>query len=194
MYCADASLQAFHGVDSCGLKPGQWIVIVGCGGLGQMGIRFAKAMELKVIGLDINDEVLQEAKDSGADIVLNSRDPNFEQEIRKATNGGADAVVVYSAAQAAYDTATKTLKIGGILMVIGLPSKPIQFSALDLMKKLYQIRSESTGPPHQMPRAIEFIAKHNIKPKVATYKLDQIHEMIDLMESGKSKSRMAVVF
>ena len=159
-----------------------------------MGIRFAKAMDLKVIGLDINDEVLKEAKDSGADIVLNSKSADFVDEIKKATDGGADAAVVFSAAQAAYDTATTTLKIGGILMVIGLPAKPIGFSALDLMKKLYQIRSESTGPPQQMPRAIEFISKHNVKPKVATYKLDDIHEMIDLMQKGKSKSRMAVVF
>ena len=185
---------AFHGVDSCDLKPGQWIVIVGCGGLGQFGIKFAKAMGLNVIGIDINDEILQEAKETGADITLNSKTANFEAEIRKATNGGADAAVVYSAAQAAYDTAGKTLKIGGILMVIGLPSEPLKFNVLDLMRKLFQIRSESTGPPHQMPKALDFISKHKIKPQVAQYKLDDINEMIDLMRSGKSKSRMAVVF
>ena len=167
---------------------------MGCGGLGQFGIKFAKAMDLKVIGVDINDEVLHEAKEAGADVILNSKTSKFEEEIRKATDGGADAAVVYSAAQAAYDTAAKTLKIGGILMVIGLPSKPLSFNVLDLMRKLYQIRSESTGPPQQMPRALEFISKHNIKPKVAQYKLDDVNEMIELMHSGKSKSRMAVVF
>lgn len=159
-----------------------------------MGIRFAKAMGLKVVGIDINDEVLKAATESGVDIAVNSRTPDFENQIRDRTGGGADAAVVFSAAQAAYDSATKILRIGGILMVIGLPPKPLQFSALDLMKKLYQIRSESTGPPQQMPRALEFIAKHEIKPRVDTYKLDQFHEMIDLMQSGKSKSRMAVVF
>ncbi|KAL6252908.1 putative secondary metabolism biosynthetic enzyme [Rhinocladiella similis] len=189
-----AGITAFHGVDSCQLKPGQWIAVVGCGGLGQMGIRFAKAMGLKVVGIDINDEVLKAATESGVDIAVNSRTPDFENQIRDRTGGGADAAVVFSAAQAAYDSATKILRIGGILMVIGLPPKPLQFSALDLMKKLYQIRSESTGPPQQMPRALEFIAKHEIKPRVDTYKLDQFHEMIDLMQSGKSKSRMAVVF
>ena len=170
------------------------MVIVGCGGLGQFGIKFAKAMELKVIGVDINDEVLKEAKDTGADVVLNSKAADFGDGIKRATNGGADAAVVFSAAQAAYDTAATTLKIGGVLMVIGLPSQPLKFNVFDLMRKLYQIRSESTGPPQQMPRALEFISKHNIKPKVAQYKLDDINEMIDLMQSGKSKSRMAVVF
>lgn len=141
----DASTPAFHGVDSCELKPNQWIVIVGCGGLGQFGIKFAKAMGLNVIGIDINDEVLKEAKETGADIVINSKSADFEKDVRKATNGGADAAVVYSAAQAAYDTAAKTLKMGGILMVIGLPSEPLKFNVLDLMCKKYQIRSESTG-------------------------------------------------
>lgn len=187
-------ITAFHGVDSCGLKAGQSIVIVGCGGLGQMGIRFAKAMGFRVIGLDISDQVLAAATNEGADITINSTADDFAARVRQATNGGADAAVVFSAAQAAYDSATKVLKMGGILMVVGLPSKPLQFSALDLMRKLYEIRSESTGPPQQMPRAIEFVSKHEIKPKVQLYKLDQINEMIDLMKTGKSKSRMAVVF
>ncbi|EXJ56090.1 hypothetical protein A1O7_09021 [Cladophialophora yegresii CBS 114405] len=189
-----AGITAFHGVDSCTLKPGQSMAIIGCGGLGQMGIRCAKAMGLEVVGIDINDEVLAAAKENGADVTVNSRSEDFEKQVRDATRGGADAAVVFSAAQAAYDSATKILRIGGVLMVIGLPDKPLQFSALDLMRKLYQIRSESTGPPQQMPRALEFISKHEIKPKVDFFKLDQIHEMMDLMKSGKSRSRMAVVF
>jgi len=159
-----------------------------------MGIQFAKALGLKVVGVDINDEVLQAAKNSSADVVINSRNSAYESDLRRATGGGADAAVVFSAAQAAYDTATKILKIGGILMVIGLPPEPIRFNALELMKKLYQIKSESTGPPQQMPRAIEFIAKHNVKPKVELFKIDQINTMIEKMQSGKSRSRMAVVF
>jgi len=79
-------------------------------------------------------------------------------------------------------------------MVIGLPSKPIQFDSLELMKKLYRIKSESTGPPQKMGKAIDFIAKHNIVPHVNFYKLDQINEMIDIMKSGNVTGRMAVVF
>ena len=189
-----AGITAFHGVDDCGLKPGDTMAIVGCGGLGQMGIRLAKAMGFRVVGVDINDEVLQVAKNEGADIVFNSRNADFVSEFKTATNGGADAAVVFSAAQAAYDSATKILQMGGVLMVIGLPPKPLQFNALELMRRLYVIKSQGTGPPQQMTRAVEFISKHEVKPKVETYKIDQIHEMIDLMTTGKSKTRMAVVF
>ncbi|KAK5682935.1 hypothetical protein LTS10_004463 [Elasticomyces elasticus] len=187
-------ITAFHSVDSCDLKPGQWMAVVGCGGLGQVGISIAKAMGFKVVGLDINNETLSVAKKCGADVTLNSRNANCEAALREATGGGADAAVVFSNAQAAYDTAAKLLKLGGILMVCGLPPKPLSFNALDLMKQLYRIRSESTGPPQRMPKAMDFIAKHEIKPPVVRYKLDDIHEMIELMQSGKSTSRMAVVF
>jgi propanol-preferring alcohol dehydrogenase len=159
-----------------------------------MGIRIAKAMGLNVVGIDISDDILAVATENGADVVINSRSADYDKQVKDATGGGAHAAVVFSAAQAAYSSAIKILRVNGILMVVGLPAEPLQFSAFDLMKKTYQVRSESTGPPQQMPRAIEFIAKHNIKPKVETYKLDQIHEMIDRMQNGKSKARMVVVF
>ena len=40
LFCAGVT--AFHGVEDCGLKPGQWMAVIGCGGLGHMGIQYAK--------------------------------------------------------------------------------------------------------------------------------------------------------
>ena len=153
-------------------------------------------MGCKVVGVDINDAVLDSAKEAGADLVYNSRtSPDFVSELRKATNGGAHAACVFSAAQAAYDTAAKILQPGGVLMVIGLPSNgSISFSSFELMRQLYRIKSESTGPPQKMPRAIEFITKHGIRPKVSHYQLEQIGEMIEKMISGQVTERMAVLF
>jgi len=188
-------LAAFHAVDNCELKPGDWLAVVGCGGLGQLAIQYGKAMGYKVVGLDINDNVLSAAQDVGADLVLNTmKNQNFVDDLKAATNGGANAAAVFSASQAAYDTATKILQIEAVLMVIGLPAKPIQFSSFDLMRKLYRIKSEATGPPQKMAKAIEFTAKHKILPHVTSFKLDQINEMIDTMKSGRVTGRMAVVF
>jgi propanol-preferring alcohol dehydrogenase len=177
------------------LKSGDWLAIVGCGGLGQLAIQYGKAMGFKVVGLDINDDTLAQAKELGADLILNSlKNKDYIQQLRSATNGGANAAAVFSASQAAYNSATKILQIEGVLMVVGLPPKPLQFDAIELMKKLYRIKSESTGPPQMMGKAIDFIAKHNIVPRVNFYKLDQINEMIDIMKSGNVTGRMAVVF
>lgn len=190
-----AGITAFHGVDSCELVPGDWLAVVGCGGLGQLAIQYGKAMGFKVVGLDINDSVLAAATTAGADAVFNTRsNASYISELRTLTKGGANAAAVFSASQAAYNTATKILQIMGVLMVIGLPPKPIEFPALDLMKSLYRIKSESTGPPHKMPRAIEFTSRHNIVPHVEFYELEQINEMIGKMSRGEVQGRMAVVF
>jgi D-arabinose 1-dehydrogenase-like Zn-dependent alcohol dehydrogenase len=70
LFCAGVT--SFHAVEDCGLKPGQWIGIIGCGGLGHLGVGYAKAMGLRVIGIDIIDAQLEEAKKQGADHVFNS--------------------------------------------------------------------------------------------------------------------------
>lgn len=177
------------------MKPGDWLACVGCGGLGQLAIKYGKAMGCKVVGVDINDKVLETAKEAGADLVFNSRsNPNYIEELRKATDGGAHAASVFSAAQPAYDSATQILQPNGVLMVIGLPSKPIGFDSFQLMRQLYRIKSQSTGPPQKMPRAIDFIKKHKILPKVSHYQLEQINEMIEKMSSGQATERMAVLF
>lgn len=53
-------------VESCELKPGDWLAIVGCGGLGQIACQYAKAMGYKVIGVDIADNILEVTKTQGA--------------------------------------------------------------------------------------------------------------------------------
>jgi len=194
IFCA--GLTAFNSVNACECKPGDWVAIIGCGGLGQMAIMYCKAMGFKVIGIDINDEILAAAAKIGADLTFNSRtNPSYVEELRKLTGGGADATIVYSASAKAYEGAHTTLRINGVLMVIGLCPKPLQVSTYDLMQGIYRIKAETTGPPWKMPKGIEFTAKHNISPPMSFYKLEDINTMITKMREGDlSGGRMVVNF
>lgn len=179
------------------MKPGEWLVIVGCGGLGQLATQYAKAMGYKVIGVDISDDVLAICKKQGADYVFNSRTNNtYMEEIRSLTGGrGADTVAIFSAADAAYRSAPPLLKLGGVLMVVGLPEKGVTLNALDIARGTYKVRGDSTGIPQRMPEAIDFIVKHNIHPEIETYaSLDDVPGMIETMKAGKSTKKMVVTF
>ena len=75
LFCA--GLTAFHAIN--GLKkngldvePGQWVAVVGCGGLGQLAIQYGKAKGYKIVAVDINDASLALAKESGADLTYNT--------------------------------------------------------------------------------------------------------------------------
>lgn len=153
-------------------------------------------MGIKVIGLDINDETLAETKKLGADLTFNSMtNPNYLDEIRAATAGGVHAASVYSASIAAYENAIKTLRIGGLLMAVGLPSKPLPVNLTQLVTGFYRIKGDCTSIPQRMPRAIEFTAKHNIQPNVVSFhRLEELPDMVRRMKEGKSTGRMAVLF
>jgi D-arabinose 1-dehydrogenase-like Zn-dependent alcohol dehydrogenase len=196
--CTD--FPAFHCVDSCELQPDQWLVVIGCGGLGQLAVQYAKAMGLKVIGIDINDDILATAKSQGADAVFNSRsNPNYIEEAKgvmdRGPNKGADAVAVFSAATAAYKSAPPLVKLGGIIMVVGLPVDGVTFDALDIARGTYRIKGDSTGIPRRMKKAIDFTAKHNIKPEIETHKsLDAVNGMVERMKKGELTRRQVVQF
>lgn len=160
LFCA--GITAFHSVDSCELKAGEWLAVIGCGGLGQYAIQYAKAMGIKVIGLDINDAQLEMAKKAGADAVFNSMtNKNYQEEIKKLTGKGCHAAAVYSAANAAYAGAPDVLRTGGLLMVIGIAPKALDFiNTFDLTTGRYRIKADSTGIPQRMKKAVDFTGKH----------------------------------
>lgn len=187
---------AFHAVDSSELKPGDWLGVIGGGGLGQLATQYAKAMGCKVVCIDINDEILKQCTAQGADAVFNSlTNKNYVKEVLELTGGGVKAADVFSNADAAYAGAPAIIKLGGVLMVIGLPHNPLKISAYDLALGKYKVKSESTSIPQRMGKAIEFTAKHNIRPEVEVKtSLEDVQGMIDAMKSGKNIKRMAVVF
>jgi len=194
IFCA--GITAFHSVDSSELKPGDWLGVVGCGGLGQLATQYAKAMGCHVVGIDINDDILAQCKDQGADAVFNSlTNKNYVEELKKLTNGGVKAAAVFSNADAAYAGAPPIIRLGGVLMVVGLPYNPLKISSMDLALAKYKVKSESTSIPQRMRRAVEFTAKHDIHPEVETFSdLAEVQNMVTSMRKGQSVKRMAVVF
>ncbi|KAM3421426.1 hypothetical protein BST61_g1820 [Cercospora zeina] len=190
-----AGLTAFHAVDSCELTEGQWLAVVGAGGVGQFAIQIGKAMKLKVIAVDINDETLDLCKELGADAVYNSRsNEGFAAEIKQLTQGGVHAVCVISNATAAYSSAPSLLRFGGLLMAVGIPRTPMSISVNDLIGGRIRIKGESTGSAQRMQKGVEFFAKHRITTAVEHRKLEEMNNMIDELHAGNAMRRKLVVF
>jgi propanol-preferring alcohol dehydrogenase len=89
-----AGITTYKGIKETEAKPGQWIVISGCGGLGHLGIQYAKAMGLLVCAVDIDDGKLALAKKLGADVIVNAKQGDPVALVQKATSGGAHGVLI----------------------------------------------------------------------------------------------------
>lgn len=157
-------------------------------------------MGFRVVGVDVNDDILAMVKVQGADAVFNSRtNKNYAEEAKafmdRGPNKGADAVAVFSAADAAYQSAPKLVKLGGIIMVVGLPKNGVTFDALDIARGTYRIKGDSTGIPSRMKKAIDFSAKHNIRPEIEIHKsLEDVNGMVKRMRKGELTKRQLVQF
>ncbi|KAI0200753.1 hypothetical protein F4808DRAFT_470214 [Astrocystis sublimbata] len=192
LFCA--GITAFNCIDSCELQPGQWLAIVGCGGLGQYAVKFAKAMGYNVIGVDISDDSLASATKYGADAVFNSRTQadTYVEEIKTLSTKGVHAAAVFSGANAAYDGAIPLLRTNGLLMVVGIAPQPVQFDTTDLVTGRYRIKGDSTGIPQRMAKAVDFVVKHKIQLDVDLNRIEDLPTMVENMKNGKAKNRQIV--
>ncbi|MGN7046490.1 zinc-binding dehydrogenase, partial [Neisseria sp. P0001.S010] len=89
-----AGVTTYKAIKVSGVRPGQWIAIYGAGGLGNLAVQYAKKVfGAHVVAIDVNDDKLAFAKETGADLVINAAKEDAAQVIQEKT-GGAHAAVV----------------------------------------------------------------------------------------------------
>lgn len=117
-------MTAFHGiVDQVSVKPGEWVSVHGCGGLGLSAIHIAAAMGANVIAVDINEDSLALAKSLGAVATVNGRNEDPVAAIRELTQGGAHVAVDALGISITCQAAVNSLRKRGRLLQVGLTSK-----------------------------------------------------------------------
>ncbi len=87
-------MTSFHGlVDQAQVKPGEWVVVHGCGGIGLSAINIASAIGANVIGVDLDDKKLELARKLGANHVVNAKKVDAVSAVFDLTGGGAHVAV-----------------------------------------------------------------------------------------------------
>lgn len=161
---------------------------------GHLGIQYLKAFGYKVIGVDLS-KALEEAKAQGADHVFSPKtDTDYVEQIRNLTGKGCHAAINFTNSVPAYSAAPSLLRMNGIMVVAGVPQKPLQFQAVDVSTNRFRVRGSSNGITLQLKDCLAFSHKHDIRPHVTQFKLEQFEEMLKLVESSKHRGRLGVVF
>ena len=141
LFCAGVTV--YRALQRAKIQPGQRLAVFGVGGLGHLAVQIGRSMDAIVTAVDVSEEKLAHARSAGASITLNTATTNVVKELRRA--GGVHAALVTSAAKAAYDTAYPSVRPGGILLVVGLPSESICFPPILLAALELHIQASSVG-------------------------------------------------
>lgn len=194
---ACAGRTVWRSVLQTGLKSGEWICFVGSGGgLGHLGIQFAKALGLKVIGIDARDEGLSLSKENGADVVVDARKGKDEavKQVHAVTGDeGADSTVCLSDAPSAAGLACAVTKMHGIMVQVAQPDV-VEIPFPELIFRGIKIHGSLLCSPEESKRMLETISEHGITVKTNSfYGLDKIGELTEMVHGGKIQGKAIIV-
>lgn len=187
-----AGVTCYKAIKVADTLPGQWMVISGMGGLGNLALQYAKnVFELKVIAVDINDAQLEFAKEMGADICVNPLKEDLGKVAQERV-GGAHAAVVTAVGKSAFNQAVDSLRAGGKVIAVGLPSESMDLSIPRLVMDGIEVIGSLVGTRQDLREAFQFAAEGKVVPKYQMRPMEEINEIFEEMEQGKYTGRMVI--
>lgn len=186
-----AGVTVYKGLKVTDTRPGQWVAISGVGGLGHIAVQYARAMGLRVVAIDIDDEKLALARRLGAEVTINGRTQDAVAEVQEAT-GGVHGVLVTAVHPQAFGQAIGLARRGGTIVFNGLPPGDFPAPIFDIVLKGLTIRGSIVGTRQDMVEALDFYARGLIRPTVHTAALEDINEVFARMERGQIDGRVVI--
>jgi propanol-preferring alcohol dehydrogenase len=189
-----AGITTYKGIKETTAKPGEWVAISGCGGLGHLAIQYAKAMGLKVCAVDIDDGKLEHATQVGADAVVNAKADDAIEAVKKVTNGGAHGVLITAPSLPAFEQGLGMTRKHGTCVLVGLPPGEFPTPLFDVVANCITIRGSFVGNRKDMAEALAFAAEGKVKADIELQPLSSINEIFTRLENGQVPSRVVIDF
>jgi len=191
-----AGVTTYKGLKDSGVRPGQYMVITGAGGgLGHLGVQYAKAMGMKVIGVDGGEAKMEFLKSLGCDYPLDFMVcKDIPGKIMEITGGrGADGVLLLAAVSKLFTQAVDYVKPRGSMMCIALPKGNFEVPHLALTTKAINCKGSIVGTRLDMQEALQFAADGKVKCTVEVREgLSQAEKTFEDMEKGAITGRVVL--
>jgi uncharacterized zinc-type alcohol dehydrogenase-like protein len=171
-----------------GIKPTEHIGVVGIGGLGHLGLKFANAWGCEVTAFTSTASKADEARGFGAHHVVDSRS---KEELKKIA-GSLDMLLVTVNVPLDWAAMIGTLAPRGRMHLVGAVLKPIPLMAFDLIMAQRSISGSPTAGPAVMAKMLEFSARHGIAPQTEHFPMTDVNDALEHLDAGKARYRIVL--
>jgi D-arabinose 1-dehydrogenase-like Zn-dependent alcohol dehydrogenase len=182
-----AGITTFNGLRHCGALPGDLVAVQGIGGLGHLGVQFAKKFGYRVAAIGRGGDNASLARKLGADLYIDSARGDAAVELQKL--GGARAILATAPSGKAMSSLIPGLGPNGTLIVAGAPADPLEIPAFGLITGKKRIQGWASGIPTDSEDTLRFSEMTGVRPMIEKYPLAKAAEAYARMISGAAQFR-----
>jgi uncharacterized zinc-type alcohol dehydrogenase-like protein len=183
-----AGITTYSPMRHWGVTAGKKVGIVGLGGLGHMGVKFAKAMGAHTVIFTTSPNKIDDAIRLGADEVVLSRDSN---QMQKHT-GSFDFILDAVSADHDINAYINLLTRDGNMTLVGAPEKPLSLVSFALIMGRRSVSGSPIGGLAETQEMLDFCGQHNITSDVEVIAIQQVNEAYERLLKADVKYRFSI--
>jgi D-arabinose 1-dehydrogenase-like Zn-dependent alcohol dehydrogenase len=182
-----AGITTYNALRHSDAKPGDVVGIQALGGLGHLGVQFARAMGFEVVAVSRGREKESFARELGAHHYIDSSKENLGERFAKL--GGAKVILATGPNAAAISTLVAGLGVNGTLLVVAAPFEPLTIHPLDLLTRRAKVQGWPSGTSSDSAATLAFAQRHGIRPRIEVFPLADANRGFEKMMDGSVRFR-----
>ncbi|HMF64630.1 MAG TPA: NAD(P)-dependent alcohol dehydrogenase [Edaphobacter sp.] len=168
-----------------GVRPSSRVGVIGIGGLGHIGLQFAKAFGAEVTAFSTSKDKEAEAKSLGAHHFVNTRDTGALKKVA----GSFDFLLSTVSADQDWQGYVTALRPKGTLCVVGVPPSPMQIQAFSLVDQQRTLAGSSTGSPRDLHEMLDVAARHGVKAITERFAMAKANDAVAKVKKNQVRYR-----
>lgn len=185
-----AGLTTFSALRDSPARAGDLVAVVGVGGLGHLGVQYARHFGFEVVAIDVGDDRADLAKRLGAHRYIDSNATDLAEALQAL--GGATVVLATASAGKSVEQAIKGLRPGGQVIELGATPEPVKVASSDLIFGSRTVAGALTGTPAAADAALMFSVLTPVAAMIETMPLEQAPEAYARMMAGDARFRIVL--
>lgn len=185
-----AGVTVYNALRNSGARAGDVVAVQGIGGLGHLGVQYARQMGFNTVALGRGKDKEPLAKKLGAHHYIDSNVTDTVAELQKL--GGARVILATAPSAKAISAVVGGLGVNGNLLVPAAPADPLTVSVMPLIMGRRSVSGCYSGTARDSQDTLEFSALTRVHPMIEKYSLSQVSQAYEQMHSGKVRFRVVL--
>jgi len=185
-----AGVTVFNALRNSGARVGQLVAVHGIGGLGHLGVQYARQMGFKTVAINRGNDKEALARQLGAHHYIDSVATDASAELQKL--GGARIILATAPNAQAISPLVDGLAPDGVLLVPAAPAEPLMISVMPLIMGRRSVAGWYSGTARDSQDTLEFSALSGVHPMIEKYPLERVADAYEQMHSGKVRFRVVL--